>query len=61
MLVLSRKKREQIIITGGGERIVIKVTEIRGDKVYIGFEAPRDWSVNRSEVQAKIDEKMSDD
>ena len=61
MLVLSRKKKEQIIITGGGERIVITVTEMRGDKVKIGIEAPRTWSVNRAEIQAKIDEKMSDD
>ena len=61
MLVLSRKKKEQIIITGGGERIVITVTEMRGDKVKIGIEAPTTWSVHRSEVQDKLDEEMSDD
>ncbi len=51
MLVLSRKKNESIVID---ERIVITVVEIRGDKVRLGIEAPREVSVHRSEVLAAI-------
>ena len=47
MLVLSRKKDEKIMI---GENISIMVVEIRGDKVRLGIEAPRDVSVHRQEV-----------
>ncbi|MCC7419276.1 MAG: carbon storage regulator CsrA [Planctomycetaceae bacterium] len=47
MLVLSRKKNESIVID---DRIVITIVEIRGDKVRLGIEAPRDVSVHRSEV-----------
>ena len=47
MLVLSRKPDEKIMI---GDGIVITVVEIRGDKVRLGIEAPRDVSVHRKEV-----------
>ena len=47
MLVLSRKKNESIVID---DRIVITVVEIRGDKVRLGIQAPRDVPVHRQEV-----------
>ena len=47
MLVLSRKPDAQIVI---GDGIVITVVEIRGDKVRLGIEAPREVSVHRREV-----------
>lgn len=47
MLVLTRKKNEQIVI---GESIVVTIVDIRGDKVRIGIEAPRDVQIDRSEV-----------
>lgn len=47
MLVLSRKKNESIVIN---EDIVITVVEIRGDKVRLGIQAPRDIPVHRREV-----------
>ncbi|RMG32212.1 MAG: carbon storage regulator [Planctomycetota bacterium] len=47
MLVLSRKKNESIVID---ERIVITVVDVRGDKVRLGIEAPREVSVHREEV-----------
>jgi len=47
MLVLSRKKNESIVID---ERIVITVIEIRGDKVRLGIEAPREVAIHRHEV-----------
>ena len=39
MLVLSRKKNESIVINND---ITIVVVEIRGDKVRLGVEAPRE-------------------
>lgn len=47
MLVLSRKKNETIRIT---DLITVVVVEIRGDKVRLGVEAPRDVSVHRGEI-----------
>jgi len=54
MLVLSRKKDEQIRI---GDDIILTITEIRGDKVRIGIQAPSDVTVHRSEVYDKIARK----
>ncbi|MEW4570498.1 carbon storage regulator CsrA [Tautonia sp. JC769] len=51
MLVLSRKKNESIIIN---DHIVVTVVEIRGDKVRLGIEAPKDISVHRREVYDAI-------
>jgi len=51
MLVLSRKKDEKIII---GDSITLMVIEIRGDKVRLGIDAPRDVSVHRQEVYDAI-------
>jgi carbon storage regulator len=51
MLVLSRKKDESVRI--GGD-IVITIIEIRGDKIRLGFEAPKDVSIHRQEVYEKI-------
>lgn len=60
MLVLSRKKNESIRIAND---IVITIVEIRGDKVRLGIEAPKDVPVHRQEIydaiqsqQAKPDE-----
>jgi carbon storage regulator len=47
MLVLSRKKNESIVI---GDDITIVVVEIRGDKVRLGVEAPKEVPVHRREV-----------
>jgi carbon storage regulator len=47
MLVLSRRTGESIIIDG---RIVVTVTEIRGDKVRIGVTAPADVRIDRREI-----------
>ncbi|MDB5388300.1 MAG: csrA [Planctomycetaceae bacterium] len=51
MLVLSRKKDESIVIN---DEIIITVVEVRGDKVRLGIQAPRDVPVHRSEVHAAI-------
>ncbi|EMI40998.1 MULTISPECIES: carbon storage regulator CsrA [Pirellulaceae] len=51
MLVLSRKKNESIVINND---IRIVVVEIRGDKVRLGVEAPREVPVHRHEVYEAI-------
>lgn len=55
MLVLTRKKREAIlisdnIITPNGENIVIRVVEVHGDRIRIGIEAPKKYQIAREEL-----------
>ncbi len=47
MIVLSRKKNESIVINGD---ITVIVVEIRGDKVRLGIESPREVPPHRREV-----------
>jgi carbon storage regulator len=51
MLVLSRLKSERIMI---GEDIILTVIDIRGDKVRLGIDAPKDLPVHREEVYNAI-------
>ena len=57
MLVLSRKMNEWIDI---GPDVSITVVDIRGDKVRLGINAPRDLSVHRREVTLAIAKSLSD-
>ena len=57
ILVLSRKKDEKIII---GDNITIMVIEIRGDKVRLGIEAPREVTVHRQEVYEAIQREQDE-
>lgn len=56
MLILSRKAGESLILDGG---IEIKITEIYGDKVRIGIDAPGSVKVYRKELYATIKENQS--
>jgi len=51
MLVLSRRRNEQIRI---GDDIIINVVDIRGDKVRLGIQAPKEVPVHREEVYEAI-------
>ena len=51
MLVLSRQRDETIVI---GDNIEITVVDIRGDKVRLGINAPKEISVHRKEVYEAI-------
>ena len=53
MLVLSRQRDQSVIV---GEDVEVKVVDIRGDKVRLGFIAPRQISVDRKEV---FDQKLA--
>lgn len=52
MLVLTRKLGEEIVVNNN---ITIKVVEIRGDKIKLGFEAPREVPIHRKEIQNAIE------
>ena len=51
MLVLSRQRDQSIVI---GDDIKITIVDIRGDKVRLGIEAPKEIPVHREEVYEAI-------
>jgi cytosine deaminase len=51
MLVLSRQRDQSVMI---GDDTEVRVVDVRGDKVRLGFIAPRDVSVHRKEVYDAI-------
>jgi len=51
MLVLSRQRDESIII---GDNVVITIVDVRGDKVKLGIDAPKEIPVHRREVYEAI-------
>jgi carbon storage regulator len=53
MLVLSRKKGEQIVI---GDDIVVTVQRLSGNRVSIGIEAPDRCRIVRGELREAADE-----
>ncbi len=56
MLVLSRKSNESIVINNN---IKVTVVEIRGDKVRLGIEAPKNIPVHREEIYNQINGQPS--
>lgn len=55
MLVLSRKKGEQVVIDS---RIQVTILGIRGNTVRIGIAAPDDVPVHREELFRRIESKL---
>lgn len=53
MLVLSRRADERLVI---GENIVITIVSIRGEKVRVGIEAPREVHIARAELLTANDQ-----
>jgi carbon storage regulator len=51
MLVLSRKTDESIVID---ERITITVLEVRGNKIRLGIEAPKEIPIVREELICSV-------
>jgi carbon storage regulator len=58
MLVLSRKKSEEIVID---DRISIMVVEIRGDKVRLGIDAPAEIKIHRKEIWLEIQKESGNE
>tara|TARA_R110000868_G_scaffold171657_1_gene407353 strand:- start:477 stop:644 length:168 start_codon:yes stop_codon:yes gene_type:complete len=52
MLILTRQLNEAIIIAGN---IRVTVVRIDGNRVKLAIDAPSDVSVNREEVEERID------
>jgi carbon storage regulator len=57
MLVLSRRSTERIQI---GDNVVVTVLEIRGNKVRMGIDAPKEVRVLRSELKEVIPDVRTD-
>jgi carbon storage regulator len=51
LIVLSRKKNESIVVNGD---IFVVVVEIKGDKVRLGIESPKEIAPHRREVYEAI-------
>jgi carbon storage regulator len=63
MLVLSRYRDQAIMI---GDDVKITIIDVRGDKVRLGIEAPRELPVHREEVyelvkQQKLDKEATEE
>ena len=52
MLVLSRKPGESIVI---GNDITVTVVAVEGGRVKLGFNAPREVPIHRTEVYQRIE------
>ena len=57
MLVLSRAKGESITITGpDGTVISLMVVDVRGQRIRLGMDAPKDWKIMRVELKEQSNE-----
>lgn len=52
MLILTRRPNETVVVGGN---VVLTVLDIKGGQVRIGVKAPRDVTVNRGEIQERIE------
>ena len=58
MLVLSRKQYEQIRI---GNQVLVTVVEIGPNSVRLGFEAPREVNILRTELETDLSAQEGSD
>jgi len=54
MLVLSRKAGESVMIGN----IEVKITEVSGDRVKIGIQAPREYKIMRKELCQTVESNI---
>ena len=61
MLILTRLRDQDVIFELNGVQVGVRVVEIRGNKVRLGFSAPRDVVIHRCEIfelEYEVDPKM---
>lgn len=54
MLILTRRAEESVAI---GDDVIVKVISIKGNQVVIGFEAPEEVVIRRTEIEWLPDEE----
>lgn len=55
MLVITRREGEEVVIGDPGQPLgVVRIAGIKGDRVRIAFEFPREIDVHRREVAEQI-------
>jgi len=60
MLVLTRKKGEQIVIRLGAETVIVRIADVTGERVRLGVTAPQSVAIHREEVARRIQEWQHD-
>ena len=58
MLILTRRVGETVVI---GEDVSVTVLGVKGNQIRLGINAPKDVSVHRQEIFARIQNESSDD
>jgi carbon storage regulator CsrA len=53
MLCLQRVAKESVVVSIDGREVRITILEVRGPKVRLGFQAPREIQIDRAEVAEK--------
>lgn len=51
MLILTRREGESIIM---GNDVIVTVSEVRGNQVRLGIQAPRSLQIHRAEVYEQV-------
>jgi carbon storage regulator len=59
MLIISRLPNESVYING--DKIKVKILDVRGRQVRLGIEAPRNIEVHRQEIWEKILRERADE
>jgi carbon storage regulator len=58
MLVLTRRKSEQLVIKLGDETVLVRVLDVSRDRIRLGIVAPREVAVHREEVARRIEAEV---
>ena len=61
MLVLTRRKSEQLVITLGDQTVVVRIVDIGRDRARLGIIAPKEVAVHREEVARRIEANRQQD